>query len=76
MRIHPLDLTIVIAYLLGVTALGMGFRRLEQELLVERRKAVITLRNETAIDDEALRMIERELDFEELRLLRDDAEGA
>ena len=27
MRIHPLDLTIVIAYLLGVTALGMGFRR-------------------------------------------------
>lgn len=30
MRIHPLDLTIVIAYLLGVTALGMRFRRLEQ----------------------------------------------
>lgn len=27
MRIHPLDLTIVIAYLLGVTALGMRFRR-------------------------------------------------
>src|SRR5215470_1230619 len=30
MRIHPLDLTIVIAYLLGVTALGMCFRRLGQ----------------------------------------------
>src|SRR5437016_13293375 len=30
MRIHPLDLTIVIAYLLGVTALGMCFRRLQQ----------------------------------------------
>ncbi len=30
MRIHPLDLTIVIAYLLGVTALGMGFRRRAQ----------------------------------------------
>lgn len=30
MRIHPLDLTIVIAYLLGVTALGMRFRRLQQ----------------------------------------------
>ena len=29
MRIHPLDLTIVIAYLLGVTALGMRFRRLQ-----------------------------------------------
>jgi SSS family transporter len=27
MRIHPLDLAIVIAYLLGVTALGMRFRR-------------------------------------------------
>jgi hypothetical protein len=30
MHIHPLDLTIVIAYLLGVTALGMRFRRLQQ----------------------------------------------
>ena len=27
MRIHPLDLGIVVAYLLGVTALGMRFRR-------------------------------------------------
>jgi len=27
MRIHPVDLAIVIAYLLGVTALGMHFRR-------------------------------------------------
>jgi solute:Na+ symporter, SSS family len=30
MRIHPLDLAIVIAYLLGVTALGMHFRRKQQ----------------------------------------------
>jgi SSS family transporter len=30
MRIHPLDLTIVVAYLLAVTALGMRFRRLQQ----------------------------------------------
>src|SRR5262252_4247314 len=30
MRIHPLDLVIVIAYLLGVTALGMRFRRMQQ----------------------------------------------
>src|SRR5690242_14823451 len=30
MHIHPLDLTIVIAYLVGVTALGMRFRRLQQ----------------------------------------------
>src|SRR5712664_3528010 len=27
MRIHPLDLAIVIAYLLGVTAFGIHFRR-------------------------------------------------
>jgi len=31
MRIHPLDLVIVIAYLLGVTALGMHFRRRSQD---------------------------------------------
>jgi SSS family solute:Na+ symporter len=30
MRIHPLDLAIVIAYLLGVTALGVRFRRGQQ----------------------------------------------
>ena len=30
MRIHPLDVTIVIAYLLGVTALGMHFRHMQQ----------------------------------------------
>jgi SSS family solute:Na+ symporter len=30
MRIHPVDLAIVIAYLLGVTALGMWFRREQQ----------------------------------------------
>jgi SSS family transporter len=31
MRIHPVDLAIVIAYLLGVTALGMRFRRGQQD---------------------------------------------
>ncbi len=31
MRIHPLDLAIVIAYLLGVTALGIHFRRGQQD---------------------------------------------
>jgi solute:Na+ symporter, SSS family len=31
MRIHPIDLAIVIAYLLGVTALGMWFRRGSQD---------------------------------------------
>jgi SSS family solute:Na+ symporter len=31
MRIHPVDLAIVIAYLLGVTALGMRFRRQQHD---------------------------------------------
>src|SRR6266568_2824880 len=30
MRIHPLDLAIVIAYLLGITALGVRFRRVQR----------------------------------------------
>ncbi len=32
MRIHPLDLAIVIAYLLGITALGMKFRREQHDV--------------------------------------------
>jgi SSS family transporter len=39
MRIHPLDLTIVMAYLLGVTALGMRFRRLQQAGAPDRQAA-------------------------------------
>src|SRR5258706_14001929 len=31
MRIHPIDLGIVVVYLLGVTALGMRFRRKQQD---------------------------------------------
>src|SRR5215470_16239239 len=31
MRIHPVDLTIVIVYLLGITALGLYFRRGQQD---------------------------------------------
>src|SRR5260370_4691141 len=31
MRIHPVDLAIVVVYLLGVTALGMHFRRRSQD---------------------------------------------
>ena len=32
MRIHPVDLTIVVAYLLGVTALGLWFRRGQRDV--------------------------------------------
>ena len=40
MRIHPLDLAIVIAYLLGVTALGMRFRRSKKDVASANRVAV------------------------------------
>ncbi|MGB7027994.1 MAG: hypothetical protein WBD72_11950, partial [Candidatus Acidiferrum sp.] len=40
MRIHPLDLAIVIAYLLAVTALGMRFRRGKKQVARENREAV------------------------------------
>ena len=40
MRIHPIDLAIVVVYLLGVTALGMRFRRGRQEALQGGSEAV------------------------------------
>ena len=40
MRIHPLDLAIVIAYLLGVTALGMHFRRRQSSSPGDRESAI------------------------------------
>src|SRR5271163_2248192 len=40
MRIHPLDLAIVIAYLLAVTALGMRFRRSKKDVATSDRDSV------------------------------------
>src|SRR5271163_4066188 len=40
MRIHPLDLAIVIAYLLAVTALGMRFRRTKKDIASSDRESV------------------------------------
>src|SRR5580698_6604155 len=40
MRIHPLDLAIVIAYLLAVTALGMRFRRSKKDIADSTRESV------------------------------------
>src|SRR5271155_1567171 len=40
MRIHPLDLAIVIAYLLAVTALGIRFRRSKQDAANSDRESV------------------------------------
>src|SRR5580693_3631096 len=36
MRIHPLDLAIVIAYLLAITALGMRFRRTKKSIIASK----------------------------------------
>jgi NhaP-type Na+/H+ or K+/H+ antiporter len=48
------------------------YRRLEQGLLAERRRAAVSLRNERIIDDEVLSRLERELDLEELRIAPDE----
>src|SRR6202790_5659961 len=40
MRIHPLDLAIVIAYLLAVTALGMRFRRTKKDVANSDRESI------------------------------------
>jgi solute:Na+ symporter, SSS family len=40
MRIHPLDLAIVVAYLLAVTALGMRFRHRKRDLRNSDRESV------------------------------------
>jgi SSS family transporter len=40
MRIHPLDLAIVIIYLLAVTALGMRFRRAKKDIASSNRDSV------------------------------------
>jgi CPA1 family monovalent cation:H+ antiporter len=44
------------------------YRRLEQGLLDERRRAAVSLRDQRVIDDEVLRRLERELDLEEVRI--------
>jgi len=43
-------------------------QRLHQEVLRAERAAIIQLRNQGRIDDEALRLVERELDLEEQQL--------
>jgi CPA1 family monovalent cation:H+ antiporter len=45
-----------------------GKQRLRQEVLAAERAAVIGLRDRGRIDDETLRLVERELDLEEQRL--------
>ena len=51
-------------------SLQQSFLRLRQELLSTERATVIQLRNEGLINDGVLRLVERDLDLEELRLDR------
>ncbi|MGO8998053.1 MAG: hypothetical protein ACLQVI_32440 [Polyangiaceae bacterium] len=48
------------------------YRRLEQGIQTERRRAAVSLRNERVIDDEVLGHLERDLDLEELRITPDE----
>jgi Na+/H+ antiporter len=50
---------------------AMAKQRLYQEALTAERTAIIKLRDQGHIDDEALRVVERELDLEEQRLRGD-----
>jgi len=50
------------------------FHRIQQELLARERQALMTLRKEGKITDEALRKIEYELDLEETRLILERGE--
>ena len=52
----------------GVEERSRAFQRLSRELLLAQRNALVRLRNEGTISDEALHRIERDLDLEETRL--------
>jgi CPA1 family monovalent cation:H+ antiporter len=57
---HPLPI--------GRDEQAMHHQRIREEVLQAERQAVILLRDQGHIDDEALRIMERELDLEEQRL--------
>ncbi|HKH10826.1 MAG TPA: Na+/H+ antiporter [Rubrobacter sp.] len=52
----------------GYEQRSQAYQRLARELLVAQRNALVRLRNDGAISDEALHRIERDLDLEETRL--------
>jgi monovalent cation/hydrogen antiporter len=52
----------------GYEERSQSYQRLSRELLVAQRNALVRLRNEGTISDEALHRIERDLDLEETRL--------
>ncbi|WP_326641823.1 hypothetical protein OG884_02855 [Streptosporangium sp. NBC_01755] len=50
---------------------GMVYRRLRREMLAVEREVFVRLRDERRIDDEVLRRVLQEIDFEEAMLERD-----
>ena len=52
----------------GFEERSQSYQRLSRELLLAQRNALVRLRNEGTISDEALHRIERDLDLEETRL--------
>ncbi len=52
----------------GIEERSQSYQRLSHELLLAQRNALVRLRNEGTISDEALHRIERDLDLEETRL--------
>src|SRR5918998_2596166 len=52
----------------GIEERSQSFQRLARELLLAQRNALVRLRNDGTISDEALHRIERDLDLEETRL--------
>ena len=52
----------------GFEECSQSYQRLARELLSAQRNALVSLRNEGTISDEALHRIERDLDLEETRL--------
>lgn len=54
----------------SVRLFSAEYERLSQEALQEERKAILQLRNDSAISDEGLREIQRDIDLAEARLKR------
>jgi len=52
------------------------YEHLSQETLLEERKTILQLRNDSVISDEVLRRIQRDIDLAEARLRHRKAEGA
>ena len=60
----------------GMAQIAEVFEEVEREVLLAERAALIQLRDAQEISDEVLRLVQRELDLEELRIARAEPEAA